>query len=599
MSRLLFCILLGSLALSAGCSRVVVECPRTNVLLVSIDTCRADRTSPYGYQYVETPTLDVLARTGFLFEEAITLVPLTVPAHASLLTGWHPARHGVRDNANYILDDDAVTLAEIFQENGYVTAGFVGTMLLSRQNGFAQGFDHFDDELPQTPFYGLWPREERRAENVAQVVSEWLESNDRFPFFLFVHFYDPHLPYTPPAPWDSTYRQRPYVGEIAYTDYHLGHILVWMQDHNLLKDTLVVLVSDHGESLWEHHEMAHGMFLYDCTLHVPLIIRLPDSTRPANLEGARVTGAVNLLDVMPTILDLEGIPSPQVDGLSLVPCLAGKRREIRPVCAETLYPLFFNWSPLYAIRDYPWKFILAPEPELYNLADDPKEEKNIYTEDHPQVKRLKPMLEEEIARLEGSTHVAGIQPERLEVLASLGYVGGGTISNATLAQLPDPKWKTRIYVLIDEGLAKMARGDLRGAEENFLEAAKQDPENPSPYLNLGDIHYRRGDWSKALLYTQRTLDLAPDNLWARIQMANILIETKRYEEARRRLLEIREEYPLCAAVPFALGRIAEASQQYTGALQWYSEALKLMPTMPGLRHSMRRVQQKMSQTSSG
>ena len=598
MSGVRFYEVIAVLVICVGCSGSI-QCPGTNVLLVSIDTCRADRTSPYGYDKIETPTLDTLAKAGILFEEAITPVPLTGPAHASLLTGWHPARHGVRDNANYTLSTDARTLAEIFQANGYATAGFVATMLLSRQRGFDQGFDTFSDDFPPTTYFSMVPTPDRRAEDIGKAVIEWLEDNDRFPFFLFVHFYDPHLPYAPPSPWSTTYRQRPYDGEIAYTDYHLGQILVWMQEHGILKDTLAVVTADHGESLWEHHEMAHGIFLYDCALHVPLIVRLPDRVRPPQLEGARVRGAVNLLDIVPSILELEGIPCPDVDGTSFVPCLMGKRREIRLIYAESLYPLFFNWSPLHAIRDYPWKFILAPEPELYNLADDAKEEKNLYSEDHPEVKRLKPMLEEEITRLEGSTHVAEFQPQQAEILASLGYAAGGTIDSATLPQLPDPKTKTRIYVLIDEGLTKMARGDFRGAETNFIEAAKQDPENPSPYLNLGDIYGSQQQWAKALLCTQRTLDLAPNNLWARIQMAVILMEMKRYDEARERLLRIREEQPRCAIVQFSLGRIAEAGGKYEEALQWYSETLKLMPNMSGLRQRMREAQEKMASATSG
>ena len=598
MFRILFSIWMALLIVCVGCSQSV-QCPGTNVLLVSIDTCRADRTSPYGYEDVKTPTLNALANEGILFEEAITPVPLTLPAHCSLFTGWHPARHGVRDNANYMLESDALTLAEIFQENGYATAGFVATMLMSRQRGLDQGFDTFSDEFPPKAYYALVPTVERKAENIEAAVIEWLETNDRFPFFLFVHFYDPHLPYAPPSPWSKEYRHRPYVGEIAYVDYHLGQILVWMQEHDILKDTLVVVLSDHGESLWEHHEMAHGMFLYDCTLHVPLIVRLPDSVRSSHLEGARISGAVSLLDVMPSILELENLPCPELDGTSFVPSLIGERRGVRPIYVESMYPLFFNWSPLYAIRDHPWKFILAPESELYNLVDDPKEENNLYAEDHPEVMRLKPMLEEEIAQLEGTVHVAGFQPQRGEVLASLGYVAGGTIDHATFSQLPDPKSKTRIYVLIDQGLSKMAQGNLTGAELSFLEAAKQDPENPSPYLNLGEIYGRLRDWPKALLFTQRTLDLAPDNLWARVQLANILIETKRYDEARERLLRIRREYPLCAMVQFGLGRIAEAAEKYDEALRWYSETLKLMPTMPGLRDRMRQTQEKMTRATSG
>ncbi len=583
--------------LGAGCSNSV-KCPGTNVLLISIDTCRADRTSPYGFEHIETLTLDALAEEGILFEDAHTPVPLTAPAHSSLFTGWHPARHGVRDNASYTLNEEALTLAEVFQSNGYATAGFVATLLLSRQRGMAQGFDTFDDEFDSRKFVGFIPTVERTAEEIQQSTIQWLKENDRYPFFLFVHFYDPHLPYNPPSPWKEAYRDRPYAGEIAYVDYHIGQILAWMLEQGILENTLVVLVGDHGESLWEHHEMAHGMFLYDCTMHVPFILRLPDSVRTRKLSGARVNGTVTLLDVMPTILELEGIECPEVDGVSLVPCLMGHEQQRNILFAETMYPLFFNWSPLFSVRDYPWKFILAPEPELYNLAEDPAEETNLYEDDHPEVRRLQPMLEDEIAYLEESTHVASIKPEKMNTLVSLGYVAGGTLNGATVEQLPDPKSKTRIYMLIDEALAKLGRGDLAGAEEQFLKAAELDPENPSPYLNLGDIYSRRHEWEKALLYTEKTLDLSPHNLWARVQRAGVLIELGRLQEAQERLLVIRKEYPLCAMAHFGLGRIAEEEENYPQAIRWFSETFRLMPTMPGLRDRIDKIRDKMTNPAS-
>ncbi len=596
MFRTILLVLVASLILTTGCSQSI-ECPGTNVLLISIDTCRADRTSPYGFEDVETLTLQALAEEGVLFEDAHTPVPLTTPAHSSLLTGWHPARHGVRDNASYTLNKEALTLAEIFQQNDYATAGFVATLLLSRQRGMAQGFDTFDDEFPPKSFSGFMPTVERSGEEIQQSVIDWLETNERNPFFLFVHLYDPHLPYNPPSPWKEAYRTHPYAGEIAYADYNIGKILAWMVEHDILKDTLVVLVADHGESLWEHHEMAHGMFLYESAMHVPFIIRLPDRVRSRNLSGARVQGTVTLLDVMPTILELEGIECPEVDGTSLVPCLKGEKQQSEFLFAETMYPLFFNWSPLFAVRDYPWKFILAPEPELYNLAEDPEEMNNLYNEDHPEVERLRPILEDEIAYLEESAHVASINPEKMNTLVSLGYVAGGTLGDATVEQLPDPKSKTRVYILIDEAISKMARGDLAGAEDQFLKAAELDPENPSPYLNLGDIYSRRQQWEEALFYTEKTLHLSPHNLWARVQLAGVLIELDRLDEARGRLLKIRKEYPLCAMAHFGLGRIAEAEKDYSEAIRWFSETLHLMPTMPGLRERIDKNREKLAESA--
>src|SRR5262245_12285141 len=292
-----------------------------NLLLITLDTTRADRLGAYGWPASATPALDRIGRDGVLFDRAVAPAPLTLPAHASLFTGDYPPHHGVRDNGGFFLDERETTLAERLKARGLKTGGFVGSYVLDRTWGIGQGFDTYFDNFDlskfDTPSLG---EVERPANEVADRALGWLETVRSSRFFGWVHFYDPHSPYTPPEPYRTRFADRPYLGEIAFVDSQVGRIVAFLEAQHLIDRTIIVVAGDHGESLGAHGESTHGFFIYDAVLHVPLMIRAPYDV----LHGRHVANVVRSVDVMPTVLDLLGLPPPdQVDGQSVVPMMTG------------------------------------------------------------------------------------------------------------------------------------------------------------------------------------------------------------------------------------------------------------------------------------
>ena len=341
------------------------------IVLITLDTARADRLSPYGFGDVAMPALERLAREGVVFDQATTVAPLTLPAHTSLLTGLLPPRHGVRENASAPLSNDHVTLAEILAARGFRTGAFVGSAILNADRGLGQGFQEYGnvsrDSLAQPPSLGGGAQ--RRGAAVMDDAIRWLRKVGDSPFFLWTHLYDPHRPYQAPEPFAS--RHDPYVAEIAYADSQIGRLLHALDERALLDRVIVIVTADHGESLGEHREMDHGIFLYESVLRVPLIVRAP------GVAPRRVADLVRLTDVMPTVLDLLRLPLPALDGTSLVDVMRGHGGPELEAYAESLYPERHGWAPLFSLRSDRFKFIDAPRPELYDLRLDPFEERNI------------------------------------------------------------------------------------------------------------------------------------------------------------------------------------------------------------------------------
>ena len=323
---------------------------KLNVVLVTIDTLRPDRLGCYGYSKAETPNLDNLARKGMLFENAVSHTPLTAPSHASIFTGQYPTVHKVRDTGGFVLQPSNAALAPILQGQGWDTAAFIGASVLKKRFGFNQGFAVYDDQMA-TP--------ERRAGEVVDRAVRWLDSQSGKPFLLWVHLFDPHLPYDPPSPFKEKYSGNPYDGEVAYTDRELGRLFDRIAKKSPAEDTLIVVLSDHGESFSEHGEYAHGVFLYDATLRIPLLIA--GAGVPA---GLRVKQQARTIDLLPTLLELVGIGVPQnVQGVSLTPAFTGKAVAAEWSYAETLFPKFnMGWAELRGMRTNRWKYIRAPRP---------------------------------------------------------------------------------------------------------------------------------------------------------------------------------------------------------------------------------------------
>ena len=409
------------------------------MVIITLDTTRADYLPVYGFMDAAMPHLDRLAREGVVFDQATSVAPLTLPAHCSLFTGLFPPRHGVRDNGDRPLSPQHTTLAETVRAHGFSTGAFVGSVVLDADRGLAQGFDTYggvvDARVSQR---APGPPRRRPGDEVVTDAIRWIEGIGDSRFFLWAHLYDPHRPYDPPEPFRSRYTD-PYLAEIAFADAQIGRLLEALERRKLLDRTIVVVAADHGESLGDHGERDHGIFVYESVLRVPLIIRGP------GISPRRVADVVRLVDVMPTVLDLLGVPRPPLDGMSLVAALHGDPQHVElDAYSESQYPLRFGWSPLRALRAGRYKMIDAPRPELYDLDRDPFEERNLYAERRDVARAFAQRLatfEHDIA-LKPRTDGADPLPsgELQQRLAALGYIGSGAARRPSDAHdLPDPK----------------------------------------------------------------------------------------------------------------------------------------------------------------
>jgi arylsulfatase A-like enzyme len=408
------------------------EATPTSVVVITLDTTRADRLSTYGFADASMPHLERLAREGVVFHQATSVAPLTLPAHSSLFTGLLPPRHGVRDNADSPLAAGQTTLAEILRAQGFRTAAFVGSVVLDPDRGLSQGFDQYSGVVPDgrpvpVPL-------QRRAEEVVSEATRWLDGVGDSRFFVWTHLYDPHRPYDPPEPFRSKYAHDPYVGEIAYADSQIGRLIDELERLDLLDRTIVIVAGDHGESLGEHGERDHGIFVYEGVLRVPLIIRA------SSIAPRPIDAVVRLVDVMPTVLNLLGVPAPPMDGVSLGDLMRGKAGDSDlEAYSESLYPRRLGWSALRAVRAGEFKFIEAPRAELYDLEHDPFELRNIYHE-RPEIAAA---LARRLAALNDPPNRPAndsMRPELRQQLAALGYVASSAISSGVgNERAPDPK----------------------------------------------------------------------------------------------------------------------------------------------------------------
>ena len=471
-----------------------VESPRSMVL-ISIDTLRSDRLGCYGYEGVPTPNIDRLAAEGTLFENAATAIPITLPAHSSILTGRTPRSHGVHDNFAALLPDEEETLAEVLRARGLATAGFVGAFVLDARWGIAQGFDtYFDDfEAPAGGDVGTQDANQRSGDVVLAAALEWIEKNRETPFFAFVHFFDPHTPYAPPEPYRSQYGRRGgsglYDGEVAFVDSLVGRLMQRLDDLGIAEETSVVLVGDHGESLGDHGEATHGYFIYDSTVHVPLIVRGPGVPR-----GVRVKDQVRTIDIAPTVVDLLGAPSfGAAEGESLRPYFREDTSvPTRLAYVESRYAaIHFGWAPLQGVRSETHKLIAAPNPELYDLRVDPGETRNVYAEESELSERLTTFLDRlPEPRPPSPSGAAPPDAETERRLRALGYLTSGSEAGGkgiAPEDLPDPKEKLALFQRIAEARDAFDKKDASRAAAILRAALKEDPDLEMAYTLLGSI----------------------------------------------------------------------------------------------------------------
>lgn len=609
----LLTLLAASTPVAFGASQEARPAALPNLVLVTVDTLRADRLAAYGYSAIATPATDRLAAEGVLLEDAVVQAPQTAPSHASIFTGRLPFEHGVRDNYSPRLAPEIPTLASVLAAHGYDTGAFIGAVPVSARTGLNRGFRVYDDPFSEGGESPLL-ESERRAAAVVDSALAWLRRPRSVPFFAWVHLYDPHEPYDPPAPFDARYPGRAYDGEVAYADAQIGRLLETLDESGLRSSTLVVVTSDHGEGLGEHGEEEHLLFVYDSTLRVPLLLSWP-GVLPV---GRRVSGQFRSVDLLPTLLELIGLPSPPVSGESRARALlAGDSVGENGSYAETLYgQIHFGYAPLRALRRGGWKYIDAPRPELYRLDTDPGETRNLVEIEEGIAERLRERLagyDREGSAAMSSASELGIDAGVMERLAALGYVGstatgaaaGGVDPKDVIGEFQRRKDESRTAArLMRDGdveaalpiLEGLARGEMisfeslalvgrarlaLGRPEQAIEPLRQAmellPSHPAIHAELAAAYRRAGRPEEARRVVDRGLDVDPDNAVLLEQRGIALYHDGETAGARADLERARELAPASPMVRLALSAIYRDVGDLGGAIRELEQGVEAAP----------------------
>jgi arylsulfatase A-like enzyme/tetratricopeptide (TPR) repeat protein len=561
---------------------------RPNLVLITLDTVRADHLGCYGYAAARTPNIDALANQGVLFSQAASPAPLTQPAHSSLLTGTYPTYHGIRVNGSTALSQAQTTLAEVLAAKGYETGAFVGAFVLDKRWGLNQGFGTYDDQFDPRTYTRLdLAGVQRPADRVVDAALTWLEGEKENPFFVWMHLYDAHTPYEPPEPFSSQFGGAGpaglYDGEIAFADSQVGRVVSWLRASGMHEKTVIVILSDHGESLGSHGEGTHGYYVYDYAMRVPLVIAAPFR----ELHAVRVESQVSMVDVFPTALALLGVdPETRVHGRSLLPAMFQSQNEPEHYAyGESMTPsIQFGWSALHSLRSSRYKLIQAPRPELYDLTADPGETTNVYERNRAVVREMSNELDRllrETAQNAPEPEAADFDKETAERLAALGYVGGGgtrRTPHATEA-LADPKDKLRIFSAVQQAGEWMSTDQYSAAVELLESALKEEPEMSQARLMLGTSYAELGRKPEAKAQYDLVLKDDSQSVQALIGMANILIDEGKSDDVIalcKRTLSLDERnpqaYTLLGEVFVGLGRPAES-------LPYFEKALEVQPKL--------------------
>jgi choline-sulfatase len=540
-ARMLVAPMLVAIVLAGSRTSAQTSAPRNSfpdVYLITIDTLRADHVGCYGYKQVETPALDALAADGIRFTQAFTHSPITNTSHITILTGLLPSVHGVTD-FGIPLSPQHVTAAELLKKQGYQTAAFIGAVILDSNTlapGLDRGFDFYDN-FPKTDSKDAegknkprWGRVERRGLEVVQDAEAWFDQHRTGPHFVWVHLYDPHDPYEPPPPFSEKYKDHLYDGEVAYADSAVAHWIAFLKKAGVYDNSIIVITGDHGEGLGEHGEQTHGLFLYDSTLHIPLILKIAGTP----YHGTVIDAQVRTTDILPTILSAAGVTAPaELNGESLVPLIEQSVRQQtanaptshaptsngqtargeappgRELFAETDYPLRWGWASLRALRADNTKWIEAPHPELYDLEADPKELKNLYASDRTKLQTM----QSEMAKWEAKLPPASNSAKSAEAL-------------------PDPKDKIEVQNLLHN--AMLAGDDNRSSDaRQFLEKALAiDPTSPTALRQLGELELAAGDFAKAAEHLKRATEVRSDDSTAAFELGQALAKSGDWPGAR-------------------------------------------------------------------
>ncbi len=519
-------ILLGILS-GMACGRSVPDGP--SVLFIVIDTIRLDRIGCYGSTLVRTPSIDRLASEGMLFENAFSQAAYTLPSMCTMMTSLYPYRHQVRAN-DMDLHGQFTTMAEIFQSAGYRTGAILGSTVLAEERNLSQGFDHYDDSFPEemTVFSGAMKKSgialgaglERRADEVTDRALAWVDRGRKKPFFLFLHYFDPHSQYDPPPPFQQQYQGRNYEGEVAFTDREIGRLLEGLRHDGIADDLLVVLSGDHGESLGDHGEAEHGFFVYDQTIRTPLIIKYPGRVTP----GRRTSKFVRNIDILPTITELMGLEPPYpIDGRSLGAILREDEFDEVPVYSEAFSGYFhYGWSPTRSIRTLKWKYIEAPKRELYDMRGDPDETVNLYDPENPAAIRLgkimRKHLRDESLVKQVETVMGAIGEEQKARLAALGYISSGRKMKDSFEGLPDPKEEVakfnrrqRAKFYTHQGFLSLQAENIEKAEAEFGRAIDEMDGYLPALKGRASVRILSGSYREAELLYRRILEADSEN----------------------------------------------------------------------------------------
>jgi arylsulfatase A-like enzyme len=508
---------------------------RSNVLLITVDTLRADRVSCYDGSNLMTPHFENLAEQGVVFTRAFANTATTLPSHANILLGVSPLYHGVHENQHFVVRENFLTLAEHLKAAGYATGAFVGAFPLDRRFGLDQGFDVYDDEFGHRSS----EREtdlERRAEDVTAKALPWVKSRTS-PWFLWIHVYDPHDPYTPPAPFDEQYAKAPYDGEVAYVDEVLGKFLDELRAEQYLEDSLVILTSDHGESLGQHGERTHGFFAYNTAIWIPLIISGP------GIKPGRVEHQVSHLDIFPTVCDVLDLKKPEfLQGKSLIPAIRGRRFPKQALYFESLSPYYsMGWAPLQGYIHGDEKFIESPIPELYDLEFDFSEQKSLASDADLSSyrKRLREIIE--IYTFDKAKEAEmSLDAKSLEKLQALGYTGGSVAVSTKIKYSPSDDVKTLLpyFNRSEDALKLYQEGDVTSAVDLLSQVIKERNDLANAYVQLASIYFNEKSREEALDILKKGFSANSQSYQIFSKYVNILARSGQFEK----VLELFQDF---------------------------------------------------------
>ena len=547
----------------------------SGIILITVDTLRADRLESYGYAGTPNPAVNALAEDGVRFEQVIAQSPLTLPSHCSILTGSFPYHTGVRDQAGFSLKPEHLTLAERLRAQGFKTAAFIGSSVLNAGTGLDQGFDLYWDLPAQGP-------PERRGGEVMSRALEWISSQRDSEFFAWIHLFDPHSPYAAPEPFGGRYRDRPYDGEVAYVDSLMGDLVRHLKQRRLYDRTLLVFTSDHGESLGEHGESSHGMFLYDATVRIPLIIKAAASAWKGRVIREQVRG----VDIAPTILQLAGLRvDDQIQGRGLLSLIRGRWNQPELAAySETYYPYYhFQWSPLFSMRARGFKYIDAPKPELYDLAKDAGERRNIIGDRPSMAAYLQETLEGDYQKFSAGRDEPP-EPEQMdratmERLKSLGYLGfaSGAAQLPSTEGLADPKDRIGIYELLQQAFQDSEEGRLIESNSKLRKVVAQEEGLIDAHLYLGLNSVQMGQFSDAVEAFKAVLQRDPKNLMALYNLALSYLNQGRPEAAVPGLERTLQLDPEDVTARAALGKAYQLAGRIDDAVGTLEQAVAARP----------------------